>query len=244
MSQRDALTPELIVRAYSVGAFPMAAGPRGPIHWYSPDPRAILPLDPPQAFHIPHGLRRRIKKNPYTLTLDQAFGAVIRACAQPRHYEPSTWINAEIIRAYTELHGLGLAHSVEAWVEGSDEATKLTSDEGVEKRSGQATKGPSGQAVKGSPLKPAARSLKPVLCGGLYGVALGGAFFGESMFSRVTDASKLCLVRLVEHLRSRGYVLLDAQIANPHIRQFGVVEIPRVEYLSRLEQALALAVRW
>jgi leucyl/phenylalanyl-tRNA---protein transferase len=225
MTRRDALTPELIVRAYTVGAFPMATGRRGAIHWYSPDPRAILPLEPPEAFHIPHGLRRRIKKNPYTLTLDRDFSAVIRACAQPRHYEASTWINAEIIGAYTELHRLGLAHSVEAWA--APQIDPATSE--------------SRPSEEGETQK---RRAGGVLCGGLYGVALGGAFFGESMFSRATDASKLCLVRLVEHLRSGGYVLLDAQIANPHMRQFGVVEIPREEYLRRLEQAMALPVTW
>jgi leucyl/phenylalanyl-tRNA--protein transferase len=195
----------------------MARGRRGPIDWYSPDPRAILPLDPPGAFHVPHGLRRSFKKRPYVVTFDRAFEQVIRGCAAPGPGpRASTWISRPIIVAYTQLHHAGLAHSVEAWF-------------------------PPDSPNAPPDLPP---DLPPRLAGGLYGVALGGAFFGESMFSLAPDASKICLVYLVEHLRARGYILLDTQIANPHMQQFGVIEIARSEYLARLEQALNLEVSW
>lgn len=199
------LSVESLIWAYTHGVYPMASSRRGRIGWYSPDPRAILPLD---AFHVSHSLRRRCRKGEYVITRDQAFGEVIRRCAEPREYAAETWINEAIIETYEELHAMGLAHSVEAWLPG---------DAGDE---------------------------RGALVGGLYGVTLGGAYFGESMFSRATDASKVCLVHLVEHLKARGYVLLDVQTANDHTLQFGVVEIPRSEYLARLEQALTLPVMW
>jgi leucyl/phenylalanyl-tRNA--protein transferase len=211
MSSPIPLTPQVLVMAYRQGVFPMARGRRGGIDWYSPDPRAILPFHPPEAFHVPHGLRRSLKKNPFTVTFDRAFARVIRGCAAPRAGPDSdTWISPKIVAVYTALHQAGLAHSVEAWV-------------------------PAPTAKDPEALR---------LAGGLYGVALGGAFFGESMFSRAPDASKVCLVYLVEHLRARGYTLLDAQIINPHLRQFGAIEIPRCEYLRRLEQALRQDVAW
>lgn len=198
--REQTLTPELVIRAYSVGAFPMAdSRGSGVVHWYRPDPRAVLPLD--ERFHVPRSLGKRVRSGRFDVTRDRAFGEVIRGCAAPRPGHPETWINGEIVRVYEELHGLGVAHSVEAWRDGE-------------------------------------------LAGGLYGVALGGAFFGESMFSRQTDASKVCLVHLVEHLRARGYVLLDVQFVNPHLARFGVEEIPAAAYDRRLRAALAMAVTW
>ncbi|MEX0774942.1 MAG: leucyl/phenylalanyl-tRNA--protein transferase [Phycisphaeraceae bacterium] len=199
------MTPRLLVQAYAQGWFPMARSRHGEIGWCCPDPRAILPLE---AFHVPHGLRRALRKEPYVITRDRAFAQVIQACAQPRAADPDTWISAPIIAAYTQLHELGLAHSVEAWrvssvAGGADE-----------------------------------------LVGGLYGVALGGAFFGESMFSNAPDASKICLVHLVEHLRVAGYVLLDVQFHNPHLEQFGIVEVRREDYLDRLAQAVQMGAVW
>lgn len=185
----DMLTPELLVRAYCAGIFPMANARHGDaIHWYAPDPRAIIPLE---SFHVPRSLRRTIRRRVFEVRIDTAFSAVIHACAA----REETWISDEIIRAYEELHDLGLAHSVEAWRQGE-------------------------------------------LAGGLYGVALGSAFFGESMFSRVRDASKVALVALVERLRARGYTLLDTQFLTGHLARFGAVEIPRAEYLHRLAVAL------
>lgn len=180
----------MLLHAYANGIFPMAVNRRGDIRWFSPDPRAIIPLD--EKFHIPHGLRRTLKKNPFTITVDRDFEGVIRACAAA-HGE--TWISKEIIRAYTQIHQDGFAHSVE--VRRGDE-----------------------------------------LVGGLYGVHLGGAFFGESMFHRATDASKVALVALVERLRAGGFSLLDTQWTTPHLEQFGTLEIPREEYLLLLRHAV------
>jgi leucyl/phenylalanyl-tRNA--protein transferase len=187
--ENPSLTPELIVAAYCRGIFPMA-DEDGDIGWYSPDPRAVFPLD---AFHVPRSLAKTIRRGTFEVRVDTAFEAVMRGCAD----RDLTWISEEIVRSYTALHRVGLAHSVEAWREGR-------------------------------------------LVGGLYGVSLGGAFMGESMFSRETDASKVCLVFLVERLRERGYVLLDSQMATEHLARFGQIEIPRREYLRQLRAALKL----
>src|SRR5262245_16945059 len=167
----------------------MAVDKRGTIGWFSPDPRALIPLD--DRFHVPHGLRRTLKKGRLTLRVDTAFRQVMEGCAQ-RH---ETWINQEIIASYTVLHRLGYAHSVEAW---HDEQ----------------------------------------LVGGLYGVAIGGAFFGESMFHKETDASKVALHGLVERLRARDFLLLDTQWTTEHLTLFGAYEIPRRKYLALLREAL------
>jgi leucyl/phenylalanyl-tRNA---protein transferase len=184
------LEPELLLDAYRRGLFPMAVDKRGTIGWFSPDPRAIIPLD--ARFHVSHGLRRTLKRKSFEVTFDQDFPAVILACAERRD---ATWISPGIIKVYSALHRLGHAHSVEA------------------RRDGE-------------------------LVGGLYGVHMGGAFFGESMFHRAADASKVALVALVERLRQRGFVLLDTQWQTPHLRQFGTVDIPRREYLRILERAI------
>jgi leucyl/phenylalanyl-tRNA---protein transferase len=182
---------DLLLGAYRQGVFPMAVDRRGTIRWFSPDPRAIIPLD--DRFHVPHGLQRTLKRVPFAVTFDQDFPAVICGCAERRD---GTWISPGIIKAYTALHRPGHAHSVEA------------------RRDGE-------------------------LVGGLYGVHIGGAFFGESMFHRATDASKVALVALVERLRQRGFVLLDTQWQTPHLRQFGTTEIPRSEYLRILARAVS-----
>jgi len=170
----------------------MAVNARGTIGWFSPDPRAIIPLD--DRFHIPHGLRRTLKKAPFEVTFDRAFPAVIRECAS--HRKEGTWISRQILASYSRLHKLGHAHSVEVWANGE-------------------------------------------LVGGLYGVHIGAVFFGESMFHRATDASKVALVTLVERLRQRSFVMLDTQWQTPHLQQFGTREIPRAEYLEILERAVA-----
>ncbi len=184
------IEPELLLQGYRLGVFPMAMAD-DTIEWFSPDPRAILPLD---KFHVPHALRRTLKKEVFNVRVDQRFAEVIRACAKRK----DTWINDEIIHGYERLHELGYAHSVETWSEGK-------------------------------------------LVGGLYGVAIGGAFFGESMFHRVTDASKVALVALVQRLRTRKFVLLDTQWLTPHLAQFGVNEISRSHYLRLLGRAVELA---
>ncbi|MCB1237259.1 MAG: leucyl/phenylalanyl-tRNA--protein transferase [Verrucomicrobiae bacterium] len=186
------IRPALLLSAYRGGLFPMSLDHSGGIGWFSPDPRGIIPLD---EFHIPHGLRRTLKRNPFEIRVDTAFGEVIRGCAR----RPTTWISPNIRQSYEKLHELGYAHSVETWRDGK-------------------------------------------LAGGLYGVAIGGAFFGESMFSRETDASKVALVALVERLRARGFSLLDTQWTTRHLTGFGCREIPRDDYLRLLAEALDFPV--
>jgi leucyl/phenylalanyl-tRNA--protein transferase len=185
------LPPELLLSAYCNGIFPMAVNRRGDIGWFSPDPRAVIPLD--HSFHIGHGLRRTLQQKRFEITFDTDFETVIGNCAKRKE---GTWITKQIIESYCELHRLGHAHSVETRREGE-------------------------------------------LVGGLYGVHIGAAFFGESMFHRATDASKVALVALVERLRAHGFVLLDTQWQTPHLKQFGTYEISRREYLKRLAHAVA-----
>jgi len=198
MADSDAtrLTPDLLLRAYAMGYFPMGDPETGAIGWYNPDPRGHLPLE---GFRVSASLRKTVRRGVFEVRVDGAFEEVMRACAQPRPTQPNTWINDAIVGAYAELHRVGFAHSVEAW------------------RDGQ-------------------------LVGGLYGVSIRGAFFGESMFSRPerggTDSSKVCLVKLVERLAARGYTLLDTQFVNDHLRQFGCVAIPRADYMQRLQRAI------
>lgn len=180
----------MLLTAYCHGIFPMAVNQRGDIRWFSPDPRSLIPLD--EKFHVPHGLKRTLKKNRFEVAMDRDFEGVMRACSTAHG---STWISKGLIRAYCELHRRGFAHSVE---------TRLGGE----------------------------------LAGGLYGVHIRGAFFGESMFHRVTDASKVALVALVARLRERGFLLLDTQWTTPHLEQFGTFEVPREDYLKRLEAAL------
>ena len=186
------LTPALILKGYRRGIFPMAINKEGHIGWFAPDPRALIPLD--DRFHVPHGLKRTLRKPGFEITIDTDFERVIRACATAHG---DTWISKEIIVNYCELHRLGYAHSVEV------------------------------------------RS-QSQLAGGLYGVAIGGAFFGESMFHYATDASKFALVALVERLRTRNFTLLDTQWMTPHLEQFGAFQIPKEEYLTFLDQALSV----
>jgi leucyl/phenylalanyl-tRNA--protein transferase len=188
------IDPELLLRAYALGWFPMGTGRRGRIEWFSPDPRGILPLE---TFHAPSRLKRVVRQSRFEIRIDTAFEAVMRACAA----RDETWITEDILSSYVSLHRLGFGHSVETW---QDEA----------------------------------------LVGGLYGVAIGGAFFGESMFHTATDASKVALVALVERLRARGFGLLDTQWVTPHLVQFGAIEVPRAEYLERLAATLALECRF
>src|SRR5438477_533968 len=157
------LDPETLLSAYAQGIFPMAERD-GSIRFYTADPRGVIPLDPPQAFHVPGTLRQVVRQGRFKIRINHDFPATMRGCMKNR--PGGTWINEELIAAYLRLHEMGFAHSVEAWHEGE-------------------------------------------LAGGLYGVSLGGAFFGESMFHRKSDASKVALVHLVERLRARGFELLD-----------------------------------
>jgi leucyl/phenylalanyl-tRNA---protein transferase len=188
------LTPDILLRAYATGVFPMAESAEDPeLLWVDPRHRGILPLD---TFHVPRRLRRVVRSGRFEIRVDSAFEAVIRACAEATEKRPNTWINDEIVRLYSGLSARGAAHSVECWKNGK-------------------------------------------LKGGLYGVSLGAAFFGESMFSRESDASKVALVHLVARLRVGGYRLLDTQFLTPHLAQFGGIEVSRREYRRLLAAALA-----
>lgn len=195
MSRRHIeITPELMLRAYRIGMFPMAdSRTSSKLYWLDPEQRGHLPLD---SFHLPRRLLRTVLSGPYTVTVDTDFPAVIAGCAEPAPGRENTWINLTIERLFTELHRLGHAHSVETRLDGA-------------------------------------------LVGGLYGVAVGGVFFGESMFSRARDASKVALVHLVARLRLGGFRLLDTQWTTPHLAQFGAVEVPRLEYKVMIETAVA-----
>jgi leucyl/phenylalanyl-tRNA--protein transferase len=186
------LTPELLLGAYGMGIFPMAEAREGTaIHWIEPRMRGIFPLD---RFHISRSLARHIGRASVTVTVDRAFAQVMAGCAG----REKTWINAEIVMAYSALHAQGDAHSLEVWQEG-------------------------------------------VLVGGVYGVVIGAAFFGESMFSRVDNASKLALAYLVHRLRAGGFMLFDTQFLTPHLASLGAVEISRATYQRRLADAVRMS---
>ena len=183
------IEPDVLLQGYRLGVFPMAMD-NGEIEWFSPDPRAILPL---KQFHVSHTLERLIRRKSFAIRINTAFARVMEECA----HRAETWINDEIIESYTHLHELGWAHSVEAWKNDK-------------------------------------------LAGGLYGVAIGGAFFGESMFHLARDASKYALWGLVEHMRQRRFVLLDIQWLTPHLNRLGAIEVTRQQYLHLLSNAVNL----
>ena len=187
------IEPSFLLQAYGQGLFPMGLDD-GEIGWFSPDPRGIIPL---RSFHLPHGLRRFLRKSPFEIRMNSRFREVLLGCAD----RATTWIDDTMRESYCCLNQLGFAHSVETWEENR-------------------------------------------LVGGLYGVSLGGAFFGESMFSRESNASNVALVALVDHLKARGFQLLDTQWITPHLQRFGAQEIPRKEYMRRLERALGSPVRF
>ncbi|WP_327212312.1 leucyl/phenylalanyl-tRNA--protein transferase [Rhizobium beringeri] len=187
------ITPEILLRAYSIGLFPMAESADDPeIFWVEPELRGVLPLD---HFHVSKSLAKTVRKKSFEIRFDHAFDQVIAACAEETSGRPSTWINRTIRSLYSTLFDMGHAHTVEAW-------------EGDE------------------------------LVGGLYGVSLGSAFFGESMFSRRTDASKICLVHLVDRLRERGFTLLDTQFTTEHLKTFGAIDVPKADYTEMLSAAM------
>jgi leucyl/phenylalanyl-tRNA---protein transferase len=184
-----------VLRAYSIGVFPMAENRHDKrLFWVDPERRGVIPL---RGFHVPSRLRRTFRSGRFEIAVDRAFRRTIEACAEARPMRRSTWISDRIVELYDELHERGFAHSVETWRDGR-------------------------------------------LVGGLYGVTLGAAFFGESMFSREADASKVALVHLVGRLILGGFRLLDTQFVTEHLAQFGAVEVDRADYKRMLEEALAL----
>jgi leucyl/phenylalanyl-tRNA--protein transferase len=197
MASRDdvqlEITPQVLLKAYAVGIFPMAESADDPgLYWIEPESRGILPLD---RFHVPRRLARTIASDRFEIAIDRDFDAVISGCAAATTTRPKTWINQRIRKLYGELYELGACHTVEAW------------------RGGK-------------------------LAGGLYGVDLGGAFFGESMFSRERDASKVALVHLVARLKVGGYALLDTQFTTKHLKQFGAIDVDKREYQQMLDRAV------
>jgi leucyl/phenylalanyl-tRNA--protein transferase len=200
MSRRGlAITPELVLRAYRAGLFPMADGRASTrLYWLDPKKRGILPLD---SFHLPRRLRRTILSDRFEVTADTDFAGVVAGCAAPAPGREDSWINAEIESLFNALHAMGNAHSIEV-------------------RQGGA------------------------LVGGLYGIRLGAAFFGESMFSRVTDASKVALVHTVVRLRRGAFTLMDTQFLTPHLARFGAEEVPQADYRSRLALAVDRPATW
>lgn len=188
------ITPEVLLKAYACGIFPMAESAEdNALYWIEPERRGILPLD---RVHVPKRLARTIRKGGFEVRIDRNFEEVIEGCAAPRSGRRSTWINARIRNLYRELFVLRHCHTVEVWQDGQ-------------------------------------------LTGGLYGVHLGRAFFGESMFSRARDASKIALVYLIARLKYGGFTLLDTQFVTGHLARFGAIEVSREEFQRFLEAALA-----
>lgn len=185
------LTAADLMYGYMNGIFPMADSD-GTLYWYSPDPRAIIPID---TYKPPRSLRSVINKKTFEIRINTDFEEVMNRCAAPRSDGEGTWISPEIVEAYTDLHQMGMAHSVEAYLYGK-------------------------------------------LVGGLYGVAIGSVFFGESMFYHEPNASKVAFHFLIEILRKQGYKLLDTQFMNDNVRRYGAIEIPRAEYIKLLKKAL------
>jgi leucyl/phenylalanyl-tRNA---protein transferase len=193
------ITPELIIRAYRAGIFPMAEDAEDEdIFWVSPEMRGIIPLD---GFHLSASLRKAIRKSAFSVRVDTDFDGIIEGCATVGSDRSSTWINQTIRSVYGELFRRGVAHTVEVW-DGTD------------------------------------------LVGGLYGLAIGGAFFGESMFHRRTNASKMAMAHLVERLTVGGFELLDTQFVTDHLASLGGIEIPRAMYEERLAEALEVEADW
>jgi leucyl/phenylalanyl-tRNA--protein transferase len=187
------ITPQILLRAYSAGIFPMAESAEdNALYWVEPEERGIIPLD---GLKVSQSLRKQVRRKAFDIRIDSDFDSVIRACAERTRDRPSTWINKRILSLYSQLHRMGCCHSVECWRDGE-------------------------------------------LAGGLYGVRLGAIFFGESMFSRQTDASKVALVHLVARLNSGGFKLLDAQFVNPHLERMGAISVPKADYHRLMEPLL------
>ncbi len=191
------LTADDLIYGYINGIFPMADADNT-LYWYSPDPRAIIPID---TYRPPKSLRPVLNKELFEIKINHNFEEVMRRCAAPRIQEEGTWISEDIIKAYSDLHLLGLAHSIETYLDGK-------------------------------------------LVGGLYGVAIGSVFFGESMFYQVSNASKVAFHTLMEILFKQNFKLLDTQFINDNVRRFGAIEIPKVEYIARLRKAIAIKARF
>jgi leucyl/phenylalanyl-tRNA--protein transferase len=220
------LSSERLLEAYRRGIFPWY-NPGQPILWWSPDPRAVLY---PENLKISRSLRKTLRRGHFRLSFDSAFRDVMLACAAPRTQYPGggTWITDDMLDAYCQLHDLGVAHSVEVW--------RCTGT--YERREAHDLGDGGDRAMPGAVTENTGNCLDNGLVGGLYGVALGGVFFGESMFSRDTDASKVALVALARALQNWGFRLIDCQMPSAHLASLGAEEIPRQQFLMQLERAL------
>jgi leucyl/phenylalanyl-tRNA--protein transferase len=193
------LSPQMLLRAYAIGVFPMAESRDDPeIYWIDPELRGVLPLE---SFHLPRRLKRTLRQRPFEIRCDTDFEGIIKGCAAPGPGRRDTWINNQIHLLNRQLFQMGFAHTVECWRDGE-------------------------------------------LVGGLYGISIGGAFFGESMFSVERDASKVALAHLVIRLKKSGFLLLDTQFVTPHLQRFGAIEISRPDYRQRLARAVAAPARF
>ncbi len=193
------ITPELVLKAYAYGVFPMAKSRNdAKVFWVQPKLRGVIPL---AQFHVSRSLRRTLRRGIFRVTVNADFAGVLAGCAESTESRTDTWINGQITTLFIQLHDAGLAHSIEVWRDDAD---------GM-----------------------------PELVGGLYGLAMGAAFFGESMFSRATDASKVALAHLAAILVKGDFTLLDTQFVSDHLKAFGAIEIPQKEYLAQLSVALA-----
>ena len=189
------VTPEVLLRAYKAGIFPMSESCDDPdIFWVDPRVRGILPVE---NFHVPRRLKRTVRSERFEITINMEFKSIMEGCAASVGNRPKTWINGQIIELYTALHDMGFAHSIECWRNG-------------------------------------------LLSGGLYGIALGGVFFGESMFSRERDSSKVALVHLIARMRAGNFMFVDTQFISKHLSKFGAIEISRSRYQSLLKQAISI----
>ena len=198
------ITPELVLKAYAYGVFPMAKSRNDTdVFWVQPKLRGVIPLD---QFHVSRSLRKTLRRGEFRVTVNADFAGVLEGCAESTAVRTDTWINDHIMELFIQLHEAGLAHSIEVWRDNADG--------------------------------------KPMLAGGLYGLAMGAAFFGESMFSRATDASKVALVHLMARLRLGGFTLLDTQFVTSHLTRFGAIEIRREFYKQRLAEALEVPAVW
>ena len=187
------ITPQILLKAYSAGIFPMAESAEdNALYWIEPEERGVIPLD---GLKVSRSLRKAVRRGRFEVRIDKAFTQTLDACAEKTPERKSTWINARIRALYLQLHRMGCCHSIECWRDGE-------------------------------------------LVGGLYGVRIGAAFFGESMFSREANASKVALVHLVARLNAGGFRLLDAQFVNPHLESLGAVAVPKIAYHKLLEPAL------
>lgn len=191
------LSADDLIYGYMNGIFPMADAD-GTLYWYSPDPRAIIPI---YTYKSPKSLRPILNKSVFEIRINADFNGVMRGCAGPRQGDDTTWISEEIIKAYTDLHHLGFAHSVETYIDNR-------------------------------------------LVGGLYGVAIGAVFFGESMFHTVSNASKVAFHYLIEILKQQKFDLLDTQFINDNVRRFGAIEIPKSDYIQQLKRAISKKARF